>query len=72
MGGPRPGSGCFQIESPYSTGYWVSLISVSESGSQKRKLKMKILLTEKLKKNQKTIFIYVLEHGASFDFLEQK
>ena len=33
----KGGSGCFWIESPKSTGYRVSLLSVSESGSQSRR-----------------------------------
>ena len=34
---PTPGTGRFWIEYPQSTGYWISLVSVSESGSQSRK-----------------------------------
>ena len=50
---PTPGLRHFMIESPFPTGYRVSLISVSESGSQKslsQKLKIKILLNENVKK----------------------
>ena len=41
--------GCFWIEYPYPTGYRVSLVSVSESGSQ-NSLKPTILLKENVQK----------------------
>ena len=36
-GAPAPGSGFLQIKFPYRTDYRVSLVSVSESGSQRVK-----------------------------------
>ena len=67
-GTPPQGLGCFMIESHQSTACRVSLVSVSESGSQKSKF-LKVMLKILLKENKKKIrlfFAYVSEHLASF------
>ena len=51
LGAPPPDPGGFWIESPYLTGYQISLVSVSESGLQKyQNLKRNILFNEKIYK----------------------